>query len=247
MKIILQSKLKANGQIQTDHFSQRSFIVIFKPNNHRKWFSIAYVVVFFLLEIMIVTNNSVILGFDHSIQNMLGTIVSPANTKIFSAITFLGSPIMDVIYLVIIMMLLFKQGRKSASLWTGFILVGGNIISYLVKITVRRPRPSGKIIPASGYSFPSGHVFGTTLVILALIILVLPYLKKTSTNHLIKALLIIWLIIVAISRVYLHGHYPSDVIGSALLAGAWWECGELLYIRYHDTLVNKFHLETNSD
>jgi len=221
--------------------------VIFKPNSHRKWLSIAYVVAFFLLEIMIVTNNSFILGIDHSIQSILGTIVSPASTKIFSTITFIGSPMMDVIYLAIIMLLLFKQGRKAASLWTGFILVGGNIISYLIKITVKRPRPSGKIIPASGYSFPSGHVFGTTLVILALIILILPYIKNQSTNHLIKALLIIWLIIVAISRVYLHGHYPSDVIGSVLLAGAWWECSELLYIRYHETIANKLHLETNAN
>lgn len=221
--------------------------MIFKQNSHRKWLSIAYVVAFFLLELMILTNNSLVLGIDHSIQNMLGTIVSPVNTKIFSAITFLGSPMMDIFYLLIILFVLFIKGRKGASLWLAFLLVSGNIISFLVKITVKRTRPSGKIIPATGYSFPSGHVFGTTLVILALIFLILPLIQNQSVKYILTTLLIIWLIIVAISRVYLHGHFPSDVVGSVLLAGAWWECSELLYLRYYGTISDKLHLETNTN
>ena len=221
--------------------------MIFKQNSHRKWLSIAYVVAFFLLELMILTNHSLVLGIDHSIQNMLGTIVSPVNTKIFSAITFLGSPMMDIFYLLIILFVLFIKGRKGASLWLAFLLVSGNIISFLVKITVKRTRPSGKIIPATGYSFPSGHVFGTTLVILALIFLILPLIQNQSAKYILTTLLIIWLIIVAISRVYLHGHFPSDVVGSVLLAGAWWECSELLYLRYYGTISDKLHLETNTN
>lgn len=221
--------------------------MIFKQNNHRKWLSLVYVIAFFLLEIMIVTNNSFVLGLDHSIQNIFSSMVTPLNTKIFSAITFLGSPIMDVIYLILIMALFLWKGRKDSSLWIGFILISGNIISFLVKITVERQRPSGKIIPASGYSFPSGHVFGTTLVILTLIFLVLPYLKSQSTQQWLKIILIIWLVIVAISRVYLRGHFPSDVIGSALLAGAWWECCELLYLRYYKNIASWLHLETPAE
>lgn len=221
--------------------------MIFKQNTHRKWLSLAYVIAFFLLEIMIVTDNSLILGMDHSIQNIFSSMVTPFNTKLFSIITFLGSPMMDVIYLIIIMLLLFWKGKKDSSLWIGFILIGGNIISFLVKITVKRQRPLEKIIPASGYSFPSGHVFGTTLVILALILLVLPSLKNQTTQQWLKILLVIWLIVVAISRVYLRGHFPSDTIGSILLAGAWWECCELLYLRYYKSIANLLHLEIPED
>lgn len=215
--------------------------MIFKQNDHRKWLALTYIIVFFLLEVMIVSNNAFILGIDHSIQNILGNMVSATSTKIFSTITFLGSPMMDVIYLLLIMLILFIRGRKDSSLWIGFILISGNIIAFLVKITVRRQRPLDKIIPASGYSFPSGHVFGTTLVILTLIFLVLPSIKNMSTRKIIKGLLIAWLIIVAISRVYLRGHFPSDVIGSALLAGTWWECCELLYLRYYDSIGHSSH------
>lgn len=219
--------------------------MIFKQNNRRKWLSITYVVLFFLLELMIITNSSLILNFDHSIQSFFLSIVSPGATKIFSAITFLGSPVMDIFYLVIIMAYLFWKGRRESSLWLGFVLVSGNIISYLIKITVKRQRPLGKIIPASGYSFPSGHVFGTTLVVLAIIIFLLPILKNASTKSTLKVLLILWVIIVAISRVYLRGHFPSDVIGSALLAGTWWECSELLYLRYHDFVDKLFKIDAD--
>ncbi|MFC6175630.1 phosphatase PAP2 family protein [Companilactobacillus huachuanensis] len=216
--------------------------MIFKENSRRKWLAIIYVVAFFLLEILIVTNSSFIYGIDHATQNIFSAITSPFNTKIFSFITFLGSPLMDVIYLIIMMLLLYRMGRKDASFWIGFVLIGGNIISYLIKITVKRTRPTDKIIPASGFSFPSGHVFGTMLVIMTLIFLVLPMIKSLSNRHTINILLIIWLIVVAISRVYLRGHFLSDVTGSMLLAGAWWECSEMLYLKYYDSIGNFLRL-----
>ena len=143
---------------------------------------------------------------------------------------------MDSLYLIVIMLILFFKKKRITSFWIALVLIGGNIISFLVKITVKRQRPIGKIIPASGYSFPSGHVFGTTLVILTLIILVLPYLKNQTIRSLLKIILVIWLILVAVSRVYLHGHFPSDVLGSILLASTWWEFSELLYLRYYNNL-----------
>lgn len=222
MKNILQSRLKEKGAL----------ILIFKKNSSRKWFALSYIVVFFLLELMIVTNSQITSNFDYSIQNLLADITNSTNNKIFEFITLLAKPVMDVFYLIIIMVFLWFVKRKKSALWLGFVLISGNIIAFLVKITVRRTRPTGKIIPATGYSFPSGHVFGTTLVVLAIILFILPYLKNQSFNWLYKTILILWLILVAISRVYLHGHFPTDVIGSILLAGAWWESSELLYLRY---------------
>lgn len=221
--------------------------MIFKTNNHRKWLATAYIVAFFLLELLVLTNGSIVTSIDGGAQNLLGGLVSPFNTKLFSLITTLASPAMDAIYLIVIAIFLYRSGKKDAGLWIGFILISGNIISYLVKITVKRPRPTAKLLPASGYSFPSGHVFGTSLVILALIIFILPMIRNASTQQVIKILLVIWLIIVAISRVYLRGHYLSDVLGSALLAGAWWECSELLYLRYYDSIANLLKLNNAED
>lgn len=238
MKIILQSKLKKKL------FFKKEFNLIFKQNNQRKWLAMIYLVIFFILELMVITNNSFITNFDSSIQTILQGMVSSGFTSIFKTVTFLGSPLMDLIYLLLIAFLFLKNNYKQTALWIIYLLISGNIISFLIKITVHRQRPLNAILPASGYSFPSGHVFGTTLLILTIIFLVLPHLHNKNWRIGISVIAILWLILVAFSRVYLRGHFPSDVLGSALLAGTWWEFSELLYLRYHATIINlfKFHL-----
>ncbi len=226
MKNILQSRFKEKGAL----------ILIFTKNPSRKWFALGYIIAFFLLELMIIFNNSFTISFDSSIQNLLVNITNANNNKIFELITFLGKPIMDVFYLIAIMIFLWIIKRKKSALWLGFVLISGNIISFLVKITVKRNRPTGKIIPATGYSFPSGHVFGTSLVVMAIFLFILPHLKNQTFNWIYKTILIVWLILVAISRVYLHGHFPTDVIGSILLSAAWWECNKMLYLRYSENI-----------
>lgn len=42
--------------------------------------------------------------------------------------------------------------------------------------------------------------------------------------------MIIWLILLALSRVYLGAHYPTDTIGAMLLAYAWLQISEWLYL-----------------
>ena len=42
-------------------------------------------------------------------------------------------------------------------------------------------------------------------------------------------ILLIWLLVI-VSRLTLHAHYPSDVIGALLLAYVWWIGAELLYL-----------------
>lgn len=50
---------------------------------------------------------------------------------------------------------------------------------------------------------------------------------------------IIWIGLVAASRVYLRAHYPSDILGSLLLAGFWWPTGQFL--------INKWALKRQKE
>lgn len=201
-------------------------------SNNRKHLQLAttYLIFFVLLEILVVSGNSLVRCFDTSIQNIFTAITTADLTSIFKVITKLGSPEMNIIYLIIIIILFLKNKFFKEAIWTSSLLIVGNVIATLVKYSVRRQRPTDKIIPASGYSFPSGHTFGTTLLILTIIVLMLPHLKNLSLKKFLKILLIVWLILVAISRVYLRGHFPTDVIGSMLLAGVCWEYAELIYL-----------------
>ncbi|WP_377729500.1 phosphatase PAP2 family protein [Companilactobacillus baiquanensis] len=115
--------------------------------------------------------------------------------------------------------------------------MAGDAIAFLIKITVKRPRPTDKLIPDAGYSFPSGHVFGTTILILLVIYLVIPYFKNQETQFLLCALAISWLAVLIFSRLYLRGHFASDTLGSVLLAASWWEVSQMLYLKYYDTVA----------
>ncbi len=74
---------------------------------------------------------------------------------------------------------------------------------------------------AQGYSFPSGHAMGSTVVLGALSYLAV----RTTTRWQWKAawLALAWTLIaaIALSRVYLGVHWISDV-AAGVVAGALW-------------------------
>ena len=99
-----------------------------------------------------------------------------------------------------------------------FILIfSGSVLSMLLKLVYKRPRPyneSDTIINHSKkhhksltdiYSFPSGHTFSATVFCL---ILLNRYPKEYIFN--------ILAILVGFSRIFLGVHYPTDIIGGMI-------------------------------
>ncbi len=210
--------------------------MLFEENKNRKPLTIFYYILFLALEMLVVTNNKLLANFDLTIQNVVSPMVTSARTSVFVLISFLGSPIMSFILAMFIAVLLYSKNRKVDAIWTALTYLGGNVVAFLIKEIVRRPRPVDKVVSDSGFSFPSGHVFGLTLLILIVVYLLLPYVKNQESRFSLLVVMVIWLLLVAFSRVYLRGHYMSDIFGSVIIAAAWWESAELLYIRYAQRL-----------
>lgn len=118
--------------------------------------------------------------------------------------------------------LVFLKQRREALVLLGTVL-GGWMLTRLIKDLVGRERPT--IVPhlteAGGNSFPSGHSFNSAVVFIAIALAFAAMSPRRSVRWTLisSAILLTWTI--AISRVLLGVHFPSDVI-AGWLGGAGW-------------------------
>ncbi len=117
---------------------------------------------------------------------------------------------------------LYRRGAGTNALAIALSTAGGVLIANVDKLLVGRPRPTVhhlELVRSS--SFPSGHATQATAFYLALLIalrLRKPPLVVAVTAAVAAGVLILG---IALSRVYLGVHYPSDVAAGVLLGAAW--------------------------
>ena len=95
---------------------------------------------------------------------------------------------------------------------------GAEVLNTILKLLLTRPRPAlfPPLVVESGFSFPSGHVTASIAVFGFLSVLM--WRGRRYGWSLFLGVLIP---IVAISRIYLGVHYPSDTLGSLTFATLW--------------------------
>lgn len=135
----------------------------------------------------------------------------------WNVITFFGSRGWFWIALAVLLVIIPRTRYMGIPAVISFVITGG-INSVILKNLIGRIRPfnySDLIIPAVGElpdssSFPSGH----TATSFAVALILLRADKRIGIPAVIFASLI------AVSRMFLRVHYPSDVIAGFLLAFA---------------------------
>jgi undecaprenyl-diphosphatase len=139
---------------------------------------------------------------------------NPVLDKIAIAITSLGNAGLFWILLTLLMLILSKKSKKTA--WTSAtaLILSAIIVNLILKNLVMRDRPCWidtdvKMlvkIPRD-YSFPSGHSSASFASAVAIFL----RNKKLGTPLVILALLI------ALSRLYLFVHWPTDVLAGTAI------------------------------
>jgi undecaprenyl-diphosphatase len=117
--------------------------------------------------------------------------------------------------------LLLMWGRRWRQAWLiPAAMLGAGVARLVVLNVVDRPRPLGGLAPASGWSFPSGHTTGSAAAAAIVIVVCWPMLRGRLSRTLLISLAGGWAAAVAVSRVALVVHWPSDILGAWLLVAA---------------------------
>lgn len=137
-------------------------------------------------------------------------------------LTALGSfSILTILVAVIAIYLLLTARARTAWFLVGAV-VGGTIVSTVLKSLFDRPRPDltgiARVFTAS---FPSGHATVSAVVYLTLGALLAGAApsRRLRLFYLVTAILLT--LIVGISRLYLGVHYPTDVLAGWSIGTAW--------------------------
>ena len=137
-------------------------------------------------------------------------------------VTSLGSyAVLGLILLTAVGYLLLVYKRATALFLAGSV-VGGMVLSTLLKLAFNRPRPdlptTARVFTAS---FPSGHAMLSAVTFLTLATI----LTRAETDPRIKAYFVsigIFLTVaVGVSRVYIGVHYATDVLAGWCAGSAW--------------------------
>ncbi|ANK60851.1 hypothetical protein AYR54_11465 [Loigolactobacillus backii] len=202
-----------------------------------KWW-LGLTVSFLLLAILV--KFQLLTGLDELLIKGVQANTSATKDFFFKLITILAQPTLDLFYAALIAGFLWFHRHTSEAIWVILTIFGGDAIASVVKKLVARQRPAIKIIlPENGYSFPSGHVLGTTIILLFICVFWINHLKNKWQQSLCYIVGVLLLLLVSYSRVYLGAHYPSDVLGAILLALIWGEAALWLYQHYFLRLQKK--------
>jgi undecaprenyl-diphosphatase len=170
-----------------------------------------------------------IAGFDRAAfaalrtRGDLGTPIGPPWLKDFARdVTSLGSiGFLGFIAAATIGYLLLIRQRALALLMA-VAVIGGMLVSTLLKLGFDRPRPDlPHLVEVYTASFPSGHATLSAITYLTLAALLARVHDRRRVQVYFITLAILLTIAVGVSRVYLGVHYASDVLAGWCVGSGW--------------------------
>jgi undecaprenyl-diphosphatase len=126
--------------------------------------------------------------------------------------------VLVTVFSVLMLAYLCWQRRWTSALFWFGSTAGASILCGIAKKLMERHRPELWALATkhASFSFPSGHATQSMAFVVALLLLAPAAKRKT-----ILALGLPWIALVALCRLYLGLHYPTDIVAGWALAAAW--------------------------
>lgn len=121
----------------------------------------------------------------------------------------------------LLLFVIFAQARARWWIWVG-LMVAAPLAEWLAKRLIGRPRPEDL-----SFGFPSGHATAAAAFFGALAYLSAS-LPSATLRTLLRVIALAAITLVAVARVVLRAHWPSDVLGGVALGLALASAAALL-------------------
>ena len=176
----------------------------------------------FLNLLTAVVSNGSLTHVDTRILNLVPSLRTSVQTSFFQVVTALANKETAIFLVVLTALVLFRNHQRVLSYLVICIAGSEEVVTFVVKLLVRRPRPNQalSLISEDSFSFPSGHVVRATVLFGFFAYILYKKYSSTRGRILIVAIYVLAVFSVALSRIYLGVHYPTDVWGSVLLGSA---------------------------
>ena len=161
--------------------------------------------------------------FDVQVARWLREHASPEVTRWMLLVTDLHSTIAVSCYGAIVAAALAWR-RQWRHLATVFVCVAGGLtLNVLMKLAFHRARPvlDDPLLTLTSYSFPSGHVAGTTLMYGLIVAWTFTRTRRPLVRAAVAIAAAAAIALVAFTRMYLGVHYLSDVVAAFAEGVAW--------------------------
>lgn len=169
-------------------------------------------------------------AFDRKLLGLFRSTVDPTRpigpawlVEMARDVTALGSvSVVAILVLSVMGYLLFAGRPRTASLLVTAV-IGGYVVSHLLKMGFERARPDVAAHAARVFtaSFPSGHAALSAITYLTMGAL----LTRITPSHRIRiffmSVALALTLLIGVSRIYLGVHYPTDVLAGWCLGAAW--------------------------
>jgi membrane-associated phospholipid phosphatase len=215
-----------------------------KKQFERKFFIYSLLAGIIGIYLLYLVTSSESLWIDKAIASVFVTTNENVLT-IFGYITELGSKtgIGSVALLSVLVLWLTK--RDYTAMATIALAVGlGNELNKLLKNWIGRERPQLEHLDeVASLSFPSGHAMVGIILYMLIAYFLVKYIPSKVGKRVALLICTIIILLLGVSRIILHVHYPSDVIAGYAFGFIWAFLWMLIYEMVRDwskKRVNKF-------
>lgn len=172
-----------------------------------------------LAQVVVIEKNDL---FDTAAFNYFQRWVTDTNTTIALVVTRGGSDLFLIAIYAVVLYYLRRHKLQRQAVQLVIIAGGSFLLNYLLKHLFQRPRPLILHLDyVNSYSFPSGHTQATFT--LCGILAYITWQMHWATNKRLAIIIALFLYacMIGMSRIYLHVHFLSDVIGGACASLCW--------------------------